>query len=78
MSIGGRIFFDEATKWYGMRQVIVFSSKPVLAMDASLPEAAQIAVLKGRILAVGDASGRDQWGQARHNSQLSDSILMWA
>jgi predicted amidohydrolase YtcJ len=59
-----------------MSDITVFSARKIITMDPSRPEATHVAVRDGRILAVGDATCADQWGQARQDDSLADSFLM--
>ncbi|MCM2563314.1 amidohydrolase [Lutimaribacter sp. EGI FJ00015] len=45
-------------------------------MDPNRPEATHVAVRDGRILAVGDATCADQWGDVTHDDSLADNVLM--
>ena len=49
-----------------MSEITVFQAKKIITMDANRPEATHVAVLDGRILAVGGADCADQWVAAGH------------
>lgn len=59
-----------------MSDIIVFQAKTILTMDSTLPEATHVAVRDGRILAVGDATCADAWGDVTHDASLADTVLM--
>lgn len=63
-----------------MAEITVFSAKKIIAMDPNRPEATHVAVLDGRILAVGEKSCADEWQDAghkvRHDDSLADAVLM--
>ncbi len=63
-----------------MAEITVFSAKKIITMDPNRPEATHVAVLDGRILAVGDASCADAWQAAghtlRHDETLAGTVLM--
>ena len=62
-----------------MAEITVFQAKKIITMDANRPEATHVAVLDGRILAVGGADCADQWAAAghviRHDASLSHAVL---
>ncbi|MFQ6550411.1 amidohydrolase [Aestuariibius sp. 2305UL40-4] len=41
-----------------------------------MPDATHVAVRDGRILAVGDTTCADQWGDVTHDASLADAVLM--
>lgn len=45
-------------------------------MDRTVPQATHVAVRDGRILAVGDATCADGWGDVTHDATLADAVLM--
>ncbi|WP_245819041.1 amidohydrolase [Marivita hallyeonensis] len=45
-------------------------------MDPNVPNATHVAVRDGRILAVGDATCADQWGDVTRDASLADAVLM--
>ena len=63
-----------------MADIIVFSAKKIITMDPNRPEATHVAVLEGKILAVGGADCADAWQGAghklRHDDSLADAVLM--
>lgn len=59
-----------------MSDITVFKARNIITMDPSRPEASHVAVKDGRILAVGDATCADQWGQPIHDDRLADTVLM--
>lgn len=59
-----------------MSDITVFQAKTILTMDSTLPEATHVAVRDGRILAVGDATCADAWGDVTHDTSLADTVLM--
>lgn len=59
-----------------MSEITLFQAKKIVTMDLNVPTATHVAVRDGRILAVGDATCADQWGDVTHNSSLVDAVLM--
>ncbi|KIN61098.1 Amidohydrolase 3 [Sulfitobacter noctilucae] len=59
-----------------MSGITVFQAKKIITMDPNRPEATHVAVQDGKILAVGDATCADAWGDVIHDAQLADDILM--
>ncbi|WP_439121828.1 amidohydrolase [Marivita sp.] len=59
-----------------MPDITVFQAKTILTMDPTLPNATHVAVRDGRILAIGDATCADQWGEVTHDTSLCDAVLM--
>lgn len=59
-----------------MSEITVFSANRIITMDPSRPRATHVAVMDGRVLAVGDATCADQWGEVRHDDRLANSVLM--
>ncbi|MEL7462790.1 MAG: amidohydrolase [Pseudomonadota bacterium] len=58
-----------------MSETVVFAAKKIVTMDRNLPEATHVAVRDGRILAVGDATCADQWGDGRLDETFADAVL---
>lgn len=59
-----------------MADITVFKAKKIITMDVNRREATHVAVRDGEILAVGDATCADQWGDVIHNDSLSHATLM--
>ncbi|WP_298676640.1 amidohydrolase [uncultured Lentibacter sp.] len=59
-----------------MSQITVYRAKEIITMDPNQPRATHVAVMDGKILAVGGADCADQWGTAVHDDSLSDAVLM--
>ena len=59
-----------------MSEITVFETRKILTMDPNRPFATHVAVRDGYILAVGDKSCADQWGEVTHDSSLADTVLM--
>lgn len=59
-----------------MSNITVFRVRKIITMDPSRPEASHVAVRDGKILAVGNATCADQWGEVRHEDSLADAVLM--
>lgn len=62
-----------------MSDITVFSAKKIITMDPSNPEATHVAVMDGKILAVGGAECADAWaglGAINHDDSLADTVLM--
>jgi len=63
-----------------MADITVFNAKKIITMDPNRPEATHVAVLDGKILAVGTADCADAWQGAghalHHDNSLADSVLM--
>jgi len=59
-----------------MADITVFSAKKIITMDLNRPEATHVAVRDGEILAVGDQTCADQWGEVTHDDRLAHCILM--
>ena len=59
-----------------MANITVFAAKKIITMDINRPEATHVAVRDGEILAVGDATCADAWGDVSHNNSLAHAVLM--
>jgi hypothetical protein len=59
-----------------MSEIVVFAAKKIITMDINRMEATHVAVRRGEILAVGDATCADQWGEVRHDDSLKNTVLM--
>lgn len=59
-----------------MSGITVFKARSIITMDPNRPVASHVAVRDGLILAVGDATCADQWGEATHDDSLADTVLM--
>ena len=59
-----------------MADITVFEAKKVITMDPNRPEATHVAVRDGEILAVGDATCADTWGEVIHDDSLAHAVLM--
>ena len=59
-----------------MVDITVFKASKIITMDINRPEATHVAVRHGEILAVGDATCADQWGEVRHDDSLAHAVLM--
>ena len=59
-----------------MTDITVFKAKKIITMDINRPEATHVAVRDGEILAVGDDTCADQWGDVSHDDSLADAVLM--
>ena len=63
-----------------MPEIVVYKAKKIITMDPSNPTATHVAVMDGKILAVGGANCADQWdgvvGDLRHDDALAHATLM--
>lgn len=59
-----------------MTDITVFSTKKIITMDRNRPIATHVAVREGKVLAVGDATCADAWGEVTHDDRLADQVLM--
>lgn len=59
-----------------MSEITVFQAKCIITMDPNCPEATHVAVRDGMILAVGDATCADAWGDVQHSDALAGAIVM--
>lgn len=59
-----------------MSGIDVFAARKIITMDPNRPEATHVAVRDGWVLAVGDATCGDEWGEVKHRDDLADSVLM--
>ena len=59
-----------------MSDITVYGAKSILTMDPRRPVATHVAVKEGRILAVGDASCADGWGDIARDDTFADAVLM--
>jgi predicted amidohydrolase YtcJ len=59
-----------------MPKITVFKAKKIITMDRNRPEATHVAILDGRILAVGDADCANQWGPVTQDLSLAETVLM--
>ena len=59
-----------------MSGITVFKARKIITMDPNRPEASHVAVKEGKILAVGDASCADQWGEVVRDDSLAEAVLM--
>lgn len=59
-----------------MSDITVFEAKKIVTMDPNRPTATHVAVRDGYILAVGDRTCADQWGEVTHDTSLADTVLM--
>ena len=56
--------------------ITVYSAKKVITMDHNIPQASHVAVCDGRILAVGDDTCAEGWGEYTIDDRFSDKIIM--
>lgn len=56
--------------------ITVFSAKKIITMDPNCPEATHVAVLDGRVLAVGDEGCANGWGDYHIDNRFADKVLM--
>jgi len=59
-----------------MSEIRLFQAKEIVTMDPNVPTATHVAVRDGRILAIGDATCADQWGEVTQDASLADAVLM--
>ena len=63
-----------------MPEITVFAAKKIITMDPNRPEATHVAVLDGKILAVGDSTCADAWvatgATITHDDGLAHAVLM--
>jgi predicted amidohydrolase YtcJ len=59
-----------------MTATTIFSAKKIITMNPSRPEATHVAVREGRILAVGDLSELETWGEYRLDDRFAEKVLM--
>ena len=59
-----------------MAGITVFEAKTIHTMDLNTPQATHVAVRDGRILAVGDATCADAWGDVTLDTTLRDTVLL--
>lgn len=56
--------------------ITVYRARQIHTMNPNRPTATHVAVRDGRILAVGDATCADQWGDVTHDDRLADAVLL--
>ena len=59
-----------------MSQITVYQAKNILTMDPNCPNATHVAVKDGRILAVGDRTCGDAWGDVQHDTRFAENVLL--
>jgi predicted amidohydrolase YtcJ len=59
-----------------MSQITIYQANKILTMDPNRPHATHVAVKDGRILAVGDNTCGDAWGNVQHDTRFKDNVLM--
>lgn len=59
-----------------MSQITVYQAKNILTMDPNRPNATHVAVKDGRILAVGDRTCGNAWGNVQYDTRFAETVLM--